>query len=165
MKKSLGDKHMTAFEDDHMIPNEVIQNWVTALRKGETFEGRLITTDQRLVYYRKGRLSQKLEAWSINKISSVEMKTAILSTGIKIFTSGDKIELDIWGDKHAAKEYINELQHAINSDFESPINKNVENNSQDDPIEKITELGKLRDAGIVTEEEFQSKKKELLARI
>lgn len=33
------------------------------------------------------------------------------------------------------------------------------------PVEAIRELGKLRDAGLLTEEEFQSKKTELLGRI
>lgn len=33
------------------------------------------------------------------------------------------------------------------------------------PVEVIRELGELRDAGLITEEEFQSKKTEILGRI
>jgi len=38
-------------------------------------------------------------------------------------------------------------------------------NSRDDDLETLEKLGKLKKAGIITEKEFQTKKKQILARI
>jgi hypothetical protein len=162
VKKALGDKHIIAFETDHLMPGEAIQNWVLALRKGDALQGRLITTEERLVFYRKGMVSHKLEVWPVSKVSSVEAKSGILSTKLAMYTSGDKIELEIFGDKRHAKEFVNELQLAVNRPVGNGETKSTE---PSDPMKMLAELAKLRDAGIVTDDEFSAKKAELLAKI
>jgi hypothetical protein len=37
--------------------------------------------------------------------------------------------------------------------------------STEDPLQQLAKLGKLKEAGVITEEEFQEKKKELLKKI
>jgi Short C-terminal domain len=41
----------------------------------------------------------------------------------------------------------------------------AEMTSRDDPIEQIKKLGELRDAGVLTDQEFESKKADLLSRL
>jgi Bacterial PH domain/Short C-terminal domain len=164
MKKSLGDKHVEAFQDQHMMPQEMIQNWIEAQRKGDVLYGRLITTNDRLVYYRHGRLSQKIEAWPLNKVSSVEVKAGLLITELKFFTSGDKIELIVAGNKRHAKEFVNELQLAINRPIVTE-ETTVIVTAPTDPMLKLSQLAALRDAGVLTDEEFTAKKTEILTQI
>jgi Bacterial PH domain/Short C-terminal domain len=164
MRKSLGDKHVEAFQNQHMLPSEEILNWVEALRDGDTFQGRLITTRDRLVYYRNGRMSQKIEAWPISKISSVDVKAGMISTKLKFYTSGDTIQLTVYGDKRHSKEFANELQLAINRpELHGKITD--EREASENPLDMITRLAELKAAGVLSEEEFSAKKQEILARI
>lgn len=167
MKRAFGDKHVERFLQQHALPGEEVKNWVKAFREGE-FEGRLITTDERLVYYRHGILSEKIEIWSLNKISSIETKVGLLMTEIQMFTSGDKIKVTIASEKRLAREYVAELQLAINRPAETAPADSAPQPIADtsaDPMAMLAKLGELKAAGILSEDEFQAKKAELLARI
>lgn len=53
---------------------------------------------------------------------------------------------------------------AVNKTEEAPDNETGEDNSKS-PTEKLDELGELREKGVITEAEFEKKKKELLEQL
>ena len=48
---------------------------------------------------------------------------------------------------------------------EAATSPSVEVSAAADPLEQLHKLGELRDAGLVTDEEFEAKKAELLRRV
>ncbi len=162
----MSDKHVDAFTKEHLMPGETITDWVEALRDGDTLQGRLIATSARLIYYRKGMLSEKLEAWNLQKITSVESKSGFIVTKLKFFTSGDKIELGIYGEKRMAKQFVSNLQVAVNStDKAAPVANTVQSPTTEDFASTLAKLAQLKDNGLITEEEYAVKRAEVIAKI
>lgn len=162
------NKHVDRFTAEHLMPGETVRDWVKARRDGDAIEGVLIATTARLVYYRSGFLSEKIEAWTIERISSVECKVKLVFTDLVVYTSGDRIKVEIWSEKSLARAFVSLLQLAINQPAGAPPQSPTPSASappSDDPMAMLTKLGALRDAGVLTEEEFIAKKTEILARI
>lgn len=61
------------------------------------------------------------------------------------------------------KNKIDEICNIIQSNISNP--QKEEKNTADDTIAKIQKLNELKDKGILTEEEFNTKKQELLKRL
>lgn len=80
-----------------------------------------------------------------------------------------------YGEKPKKIEYTENLFNELESKFKDYQSKNKPNsepklekevfNSEEDPINQIKKLNELKEAGILTDEEFKTKKKELLERI
>ena len=155
------NKHITAFDAHHKQDGELIIDWVEATRRDESFLGALVLTNRRVAYIRTGILSDKFEPWPLGKVSSVETRRGIVFFEIELHTSGDSLKVRT-AEKNKAEEFVKKLQEELNRD--GPATPPAQAN-QEDPIAKLRELGQLRDAGIVTPEEFEAKKAELLARI
>lgn len=83
---------------------------------------------------------------------------------LEIVVQGNKIKVQGLTIKSAEEiiELVNENKKSII--FKEPIEKSTEPVKLDE-ISQIEKLAKLKEAGIITESEFESKKKELLARI
>jgi hypothetical protein len=59
---------------------------------------------------------------------------------------------------------VDKIRHRISSPTASAAASTV-TDFRADPIEQLRRLGELRDAGVVTPEEFEAKKAELLGRL
>lgn len=161
----MSDKHVDAFTKEHLMPGETITDWVEALRHGDTLQGRLIATSARLIYFRKGMLSEKLEAWNLQKITSVESQSGFIVTKLKFYTSGDKIELGIYGEKRMAKQFVSNLQRAVNSADAAVPSANSSSQVTEDFASTLSKLAQLKEKGLITDEEYAAKKAEVLAKI
>jgi hypothetical protein len=84
---------------------------------------------------------------------------------ITIYVSGNKAEIKNV-DKNAGKTLVETVRDRITNRAAAPATPSVPAAaSQDDVLEQIRKLGELRDAGILTEEEFAAKKTELMGRL
>ena len=139
--------------------------WV--LHDGETVErmatgrygrgvGLLALTDRRLVFLHRGRLSQTTEDFPIGRITTVQWHAGVLSGTITVHATGKRAEITNV-HKDDGRELTDRLRERIAQPAPAPGGDGV--------IEQIRRLGELRDAGIVTEEEFAAKKAELLRRL
>jgi len=150
------NKHLAKFVAEHQLPGETVIAHVSAFREGKGLEGAAILTDKRFVFIRAGMLSDKIEPWPLSKISSLEGRKGLINYSLKAYTSGDDLELLIVGDKAGAAAFVRAAQEAIHAPA-AP--------GSDDPMEQLGKLGELRDAGVLSEDEFAEKKTALLARI
>ena len=82
--------------------------------------------------------------------------------GIRRIIINDKIEFKI-DDKNFKK--VSDFFFMINKELEQKENDNKEIKTNDNPIEKLKELKGLLDLGIITQEEFDNKKVELMKKI
>lgn len=67
--------------------------------------------------------------------------------------------------EEAAAYYIAKMSKYVTDEIADDVEPSVEKESLQDPIEQIKKLSELKDAGILSEEEFEEKKKELLSKI
>lgn len=156
------NKQLVAFESEKLVEGEKLIAWTPAYRDKKGLQGVLILTDRRIAFFRKGALSEKFEPWPIAKISSVDTRKGLQTYEIKLHTSGDDLELLI-PDKLKGEEFTAALQRKLTElTSGSPPSPNSVGS---DPLEQLRKLGELRQAGVVSEEEFATKKAELLAKL
>lgn len=103
-----------------------------------------------------GKKGKGTEVIPIARISSVSTKKGILFEHVQITTSGQVI--DFKSTPWVASSLKQTILDLMNSSTEKPA-------VSASPTEQLRELAQLRDAGILTDEEFAEKKSELLKRI
>ncbi len=128
--------------------------------------GILVATNRRLVFVDKGILyGLKVEDFAYDKISSIQYETGMLFGKLTIFTSGNKAivnnvlkaKVRVFGDWVRARisaQKENVIQHQPTKQFNSQENVNI--------ADQLERLAKLKEQGILTEDEFASQKKKLL---
>ena len=128
--------------------------------------GILVATSKRLIFVDKGLLyGLKIEEFPFDKISSVQYSTGLLLGDLTIFASGNKAKIDNVDNKTVRSfgDYIrNKLSIRDQAKTAAESKPAVENELSDDVINKLERLAKLKDQGILTEEEFKQQKTKLL---
>lgn len=121
-------------------------------------------TNKRLLIYFKVLFEEKLEQVPISEIRTFDFKRNSMTTSVFRITSLTKtVDIDLTCQAKEV-EYLNGV-------LEMAINKNkvgsteVIDRGSEDTIETIKKLAELKENGILTEEEFQQKKTELLSNI
>lgn len=126
--------------------------------------GLLVATNKRLIFIDKGIFSLKVEDFPYDKITSIQYTTGLLMGGIEIYASGNKAEI-----KNVPKDQVRTFAEYVRARITAPkppaTQSAAQTKQQDDILAQIEKLGKLKEQGIITEEEFVAKKKEILAKL
>lgn len=129
--------------------------------------GILVATNKRLVFVDKGLLfGLKVEDFPFDKISSIQYETGIIFGKLTIFTSGNKAVIDnvlkkkvrVFGDSVRARISSHKDTPSTQATPTQPTN----NTNKLDVVEQLERLAKLKETGILTEEEFLAQKKKIL---
>ncbi len=126
--------------------------------------GILVATNKRLVFIDKGLIfGLKVEDFPYDKISSIQYETGLIFGKLTIFTTGNKAIIDNV-IKSNVRTFGDWVRARISKSVENAIKSNQTISvSQLDLVEQLTKLAKLKEAGILTEEEFQLQKTKLLS--
>ena len=118
--------------------------------------GLLVATNKRIIFIEKGLIGSKVRDIPYDKMSSLEYGTGMLFGSIKFYASGNRVEID-------------KIQTARVQPFAEGLRARItgaqEHRSAQAPmsaVEQIKQLAELRDQGILSDDEFDAKKKELL---
>lgn len=125
--------------------------------------GLLCATQGRIIFVNKGLISLKVEEFSLKSISSISTESGLMLAKIKIFASGNNAEIEN-AQKPDAKKFVDEVRRLI-EERDSPVTKSapqVQTAPEPDIYEQLEKLAALKEKGIVTEDEFQAKKAQLL---
>ncbi len=129
-------------------------------------QGILVATNKRLIFLDKGMVGNlRMEDFAYDKITSVQFDTGMIMGKITLYVAGNKAEISQIEKKQVrtfcdyVRAKIGSQQHA--STIPAPAAATQEN----DIISQLEKLGILKEKGILTEAEFETKKKELLARL
>lgn len=154
----------------HMEPGEAILGAVqgtyeTKIMGSDSVRtGSLIATDRRLVFYAKKLGGYELESFPYGNISSFEQGKNMMGHNVTFFASGNKVHMKwIKTDKELA--LLTETVKAAMNSVRAPAAPSAPGASQPDVMDQLKKLGELRDAGVLTLEEFDAKKADLLARM
>ena len=138
--------------------DEKILYLTSGLLNGNTW---LITcTNKRVIFLDKGLLyGLKQIETPLEKINSIQQKTGIIFGEIAIWDGSGKMVIS-----QVMKKTVKPFVESVNKAIDAMKKGNSTNSSSTaiDPATQIEKYADLKNKGIITEEEFQAKKKELL---
>lgn len=137
-----------------------------------TYEGNqgiLVLTDVRLLFLFHGMVSQGKEDFPLRLISSVQTKSGFATGELSVFVSGNSssisgiIKTDLEPIADAVRQGIAEQQAPTAPPPATPAPAPAA--ATTDPFEALQKLAALKDAGVLSEDEFAAKKQEILGRM
>ncbi|GAA2127029.1 PH domain-containing protein [Actinomadura napierensis] len=182
MDNKVGAKREIRKLIEYLWEGEEVRHMTAGYYGGGT--GLVVMTDRRLFFVKDGWTNKRTTDFPYDKISSVEWRSGMLTGTLTVFASGNKTEIGNMS-KATGKVMADTIRERLASGpryapgtqappAPQPITPPpapvapappTQSSSQDDVFAALEKLGKLREAGVVTPEEFEAKKKELLDRI
>lgn len=125
--------------------------------------GILVATNKRLIFVDKGILfGLRVEDFPYDKITNIQYETGLLFGKLAIYTASNKSIIEQVTKSHV-RSFGDWVRARISSPKENQLNKETPNGF--DPIEKLERLAKLKEQGILTDEEFNQQKQQILSRM
>lgn len=160
MVSKVGAKREIKRLADHLWEGECVERLASGTYGGGM--GLLALTDRRLLFLKDGIMSQTSEDFPFEKISSIQWSSGMMLGKIQVFVSGNKAEIESLG-KDEGKQIVDAVRARIShgsAPVAAPNPAPVGGGS--DVAAQIQQLAALRDQGILTEDEFTAKKRQLL---
>ncbi|MEV3900835.1 SHOCT domain-containing protein [Mycobacterium sp. NPDC050551] len=123
-------------------------------------QGMLVLTTQRLFFFDVGLMSAKVEKFDFKAIGSLGFSTKLSGETIDISISGRSAEIKQIA--HGRGAALVAAFRRVRSEAAAPAQPTA---PAQDLADQIRKLGELLDAGILTDEEFNAKKTDLLSRM
>jgi hypothetical protein len=162
-------KHLGTFVLDKLMPEETLQADIKGWMDKKTVQGGLIQhrgqfvlTSKRACFYSKAPFEEIFETMPLSKITSVETSSLMDYRVLRLHTAHDDLEFKTNEPKPLFDFVVAHLERLRNE----PANSSTPPTASAEYItDQIRKLGELRDAGLLTNDEFNTKKAELLARL
>lgn len=117
----------------------------------------LVATDRRVIFVDKEFMyGLKVEDFSYSKISSIQYETALLLASIDIHVADDVVEIDGVG-KYDAELFCEKVRN-----FMAHPEEYVQAKTEPTVLDQLEQLGRLKENGVLSEDEFNDKKKKLI---
>lgn len=165
---------LTAQAAEHLEPGEPVLAAVTGtyetrvLGSNTTRQGALIATDRRIVFFGKKIGGYDLDSFAYGNVTSFEQGKNLMGHHVTIFAAGNRAHMK-WiktdGDLETFSTVVRSRLAGARPEEPEPGTAAPATPAQPDVIEQIRKLGELRGAGVLTQEEFDAKKAELLGRL
>jgi hypothetical protein len=160
-------KHGKAFAESKLKPGEAViasmegyKGRMMGKGKDTQHNGALFLTDQRVVFYRKGFLGEVFDAIPLDKLTSVETKTLLGHKTLVMHTSNDEMEFRTFDGDAKYQSFVAELEKLRSKPTTvAPVAAGASVSSAD----RIRQLSDLLRDGLITQEEFDAKRREILA--
>lgn len=164
MRTKLGSGREIKKLVEYLWENEYVEAMTSGMYGKGT--GLLVLTDRRLLFVMDGWTTKTSEDFPLDKISSVQWSSGIALGKLIVFASGNKAEIKNL-NKDDGKEIADRIRHRLSDrpSAPAPVPAGAPTAAVPDPYEQLRRLGELRDAGVLTPQEFESKKAELLQRL
>ncbi|MDN3309339.1 PH domain-containing protein [Microbacterium oryzae] len=127
--------------------------------------GVLIATDRRVLFYAKRLGGYDLESFPYRNISSFESGKSLTGSNVTFFASGNQVRVKMIQPDGAVTKLVELVRQRMSAPAAPVGTAPGTSGGTEDVIAQIEQLGKLRDAGVLTEEEFATKKAEMLGRL
>lgn len=188
---SVGDLHPKAQSalKENLMPDEAVRVILLGVRRNAA----MIATDSRIFIFKTGvaagaTFGSKFASFDYRNVSGVTLHTgAMTGSAVLDIAGAAPVGSSYWGNKNndpwkaqnaipiarpyePAKTEIGKVRHLIAAwhDGQSrsgAVSGESKSSSSEDIVDQIKRLGDLRDQGVLTAEEFNTKKTELLKRL
>lgn len=154
-EKLLKDNEKVLF----ITPTNAVIHEVNTKKKSKV-PGIFILTDKRVLFNYKALAVEEIEAFELSDIQNVDFAANSMSGGhIAMHTLTKTLEILVTYKKDTAKKIHDVICKAID-DYKNA--DKASSSGQGDYLEQIEKLHDLFKQGIITQEEFEAKKKQLL---
>ncbi|MEU6982498.1 PH domain-containing protein [Streptomyces sp. NPDC046324] len=128
--------------------------------------GLLALTNLRLIFFKHGFMSQKLEDFPLGNISSVQWSAGLLMGTLSVFASGNKADIKQVAKPHgeALSSRLRMLIATAKAPEASPAPVPAQAGAPD-VASRLATLDQLRAAGAITDEEYRDRRAAILASI
>jgi hypothetical protein len=126
-------------------------------------QGLVVATDRRVLFIEEGMMRSNLEDFPYERISSVQTSTGMMFGKLTIYASGNKAEID----QIAPKEMGLALGDFVRKQMKAPSEGSGPDaaGAVESALDKLRKLGELKEAGVLSEDEFNAQKAKLLESI
>lgn len=128
--------------------------------QGENTIGVLAVTDRRLVYCGKLMFKSEVESFPLDRVNSVSQSSGMMLAGVTVTGGGFSFDLQRVNKKDAT-EAVQRIRAAV-ADYAGKSADKQQGPAVRSIADEIRELAKLRDDGLLTEDEFAIQKARLL---
>ncbi|MDA3032127.1 MAG: PH domain-containing protein [Actinomycetota bacterium] len=159
--------------EQHMEPGEQIVSNVPGTYETKIMgtdsvrSGLLIATDRRVVFYAKKLTGYDIESFPYTSISSIDQGKNMMGHKVTFYASGNKVDVKWITDLEKLQRFMDSAKSHIHARTAAKpaLQPPPTPTEAPDVMAQIRSLGELRDAGVLTDQEFAAKKAELLGRI
>jgi Short C-terminal domain len=162
-------KHIGTFRQDKLMPDETLEAQLDGWLDKPTGQGgvikhngQFVLTNKRACFYSKAPFEEIFETIPLSKITSVETSSLMGYRVLRLHTAHDDLEFKTLAPKALFDKLLAHLERLRHEPAGGSVAPTVSAEAITDQIKK---LGELRDAGFLTNDEFNAKKAELLARL
>ena len=128
----------------------------------EKKHGLIVLTNERLFFFEESLLGQEtVEEFSLKAITSLETGKKMGGERLVVHASGNRNEIK--GMFHGQADEIVRQFRKLRAEQEASVTASAAPSA--DPIAQLDKLATLRDRGVISAEEFEQKKAELMERI
>ncbi len=153
----LGTKKEIKYLPEILRQNEAIKGLTSGFMNGNTWL--IVCTNYRVIFLDKGMLyGLKQVETPLEKINSIEQKTGLMLGTITIWDGSSKMSIS-----NVIKNTVRPFTEALNTQIDNATKSQGSSNDGEDTASQLLKLADLKEKGILTEEEFQSQKKKILA--
>lgn len=163
------NKHIGSFRHDKLMLEETLEAQLDGWLDKPTGQGgvikhngQFVLTNKRACFYSKAPFEEIFETIPLSKITSVETSSLMGYRVLRLHTAHDDLEFKTLEPKAFFDKLLAHLERLRNQPADGSAAPASSTESITDQIKK---LGELRDAGFLTNDEFNAKKAELLARL
>lgn len=164
---TFGTKKEFRYLPNVIYDNEEIKYITSGFLDGNTWM--IACTNKRIVALDKGMVyGMQQKEIPLDKVSSVGFKKKLMFAEVEVITSSTKINIsNIFKDQveYFVKEINSAIDNLKNSGKNQVFNQPAPKSDKEDlneVIQLLEKLAGLKEKGIITEEEFQAKKKQVL---
>ncbi|RFA06623.1 hypothetical protein B7R21_19305 [Subtercola boreus] len=126
----------------------------------------LIATDRRIVFFDKKFVGYKMESYPYGTVSSFDQSGGMTGASITFYSSGNVVGVKAIHDRDDLAAFTASVRENMSqTTAPSAVAPGPSSNDIFDQLRQLRQLGQLRDAGIITPGEFETKKAEMLARL
>lgn len=163
------DKHLDQFLAKKIQTGETlsgsIKGYIPSRKKESTdalMTGRLILTDRRICYIRRGIIGEKFESIDLPNVKSIETGYFLKRNSLKLYSTHNDLTFNSFKPKQEFDTIISMIEQRLSAQSDAAVPTGVRDTS---PTQQLEKLAELHQSGILTEKEFLSKKTEILKRI
>lgn len=139
----------------HLLDGETVNLMASGTYGGGT--GLMVLTNRRLLFLLDGWRGGTSEDFAVDKVSSVQWTTSMLTGTITVFASGNKAEFVNVNkvDGKALADALRARTSGVDQDAgaSAPTGQSI--------AQQLRELAELRDQGVLTDDEFAAQKAKL----
>ncbi len=161
MSAKLGSGREIKRLTEYLWDDEQVERMVSGQYGGGS--GLLVLTNRRLLFLKEGMMRKTLEDFPLEKVSSIQWLSGIAMGKLTIFASGNKAEVGSVVKKDG-KDFGDQVRERIATSSKAPAPTPPEAAPAGIALvaDELQKLAELRDAGVLTDDEFAAQKARLL---